>query len=187
MFRNPKENRVDNRAATGQAPQPASSPMAHPFDANVTTPKPAEALTSNVSTQTPATTPPNLRAMTDKDLLAREIKEGTLQGFVGNSTRLTGDTNFKGMLRIDGHVSGKVSSQDGTLIVSSSGTVEATIQVAVAQIFGTVNGDITAAERIEMGRVAKVTGNIQTPALVVEQGAVFEGTCRMTNKNSPKK
>src|SRR5215211_44160 len=37
----------------------------------------------------------------------------------------------------------------------------------------------TASKRIEMGRVAKVTGNIQTPALVIENGALFEGSCRM--------
>jgi hypothetical protein len=57
--------------------------------------------------------------------------------------------------------------------------VDANVEVAVAQIFGTVNGDITATKRIEMGRVAKVTGNIQTPALVIENGAIFEGSCRM--------
>ena len=57
--------------------------------------------------------------------------------------------------------------------------MDANVEVAVAQIYGTVNGDITASKRIEMGRVAKVTGNIQTPALVIEQGALFEGSCRM--------
>jgi cytoskeletal protein CcmA (bactofilin family) len=83
------------------------------------------------------------------------------------------------MLRVDGGLSGRVSSQDGTLIVSTNGRVDANVEVAIAQIFGTVNGDITATKRIEMGRVAKVTGNIQTPALVIENGAVFEGSCRM--------
>ncbi len=83
------------------------------------------------------------------------------------------------MLRVDGHLSGRVSSQDGTLIVSTNGQVDANVEVAIAQIFGTVNGDIIATKRIEMGRVAKVTGNIQTPALVIENGALFEGSCRM--------
>src|ERR671932_506233 len=83
------------------------------------------------------------------------------------------------MLRVDGALSGRVSSQDGTLIISNNGQVDANVEVAVAQIFGTVNGDIVASKRIEMGRVAKVTGNIQTPALVIENGAVFEGSCRM--------
>jgi cytoskeletal protein CcmA (bactofilin family) len=119
------------------------------------------------------------RAVTESESLARDIKEGTLSGFVGNGTTLTGEANFKGMLRVDGHLSGRVSSTDGTLIVSTNGQVDANVEVAVAQIFGTVNGDIIATKRIEMGRVAKVTGNIQTPALVIENGALFEGSCRM--------
>ncbi len=120
------------------------------------------------------------RASTESETLAREIKEGTLSGFVGNGTVLTGEANFKGMLRVDGHLSGRVSSQDGTLIVSTGGQVDADIDVSIATINGTVNGDITASKRIELGRVAKVTGNIHTPALVIESGAIFEGSCRMT-------
>ncbi|HEX8852017.1 MAG TPA: polymer-forming cytoskeletal protein [Pyrinomonadaceae bacterium] len=125
------------------------------------------------------TSPNASRAVTESESLARDIKEGTLSGFVGNGTTLTGEANFKGMLRVDGHLSGRVSSTDGTLIVSTNGQVDANVEVAVAQIFGTVNGDIIATKRIEMGRVAKVTGNIQTPALVIENGALFEGSCRM--------
>jgi cytoskeletal protein CcmA (bactofilin family) len=119
------------------------------------------------------------KAYTESDALARDIKEGTLTGFVGNGTNMTGEANFKGMLRVDGHLSGRVSSQDGTLIVSTGGQVDANVEVSVAQIYGTVNGDVVASKRIELGRVAKVTGNIQTPALVIEQGAIFEGSCRM--------
>jgi cytoskeletal protein CcmA (bactofilin family) len=134
---------------------------------------PTEAYQQQVYTQTTS------RAVTESESLARDIKEGTLTGFVGNGTTLTGEANFKGMLRVDGTLSGRVSSDDGTLIVSTNGRVEANVEVAVAQIYGTVNGDITASKRIEMGRVAKVTGNIQTPALVIENGAIFEGSCRM--------
>src|ERR687890_626847 len=115
---------------------------------------------------------------------SRDIKEGTLTGFVGNGTTLTGEANFKGMLRVDGGLSGRVSSQDGTLIVSTNGRVDANVEVAIAQIYGTVNGDITASKRIEMGRVAKVTGNIQTPALIIENGALFEGSCRMVQSKA---
>ena len=42
-----------------------------------------------------------------------------------------------------------------------------------------MNGDIIAGQRIELGPAAKVSGNIQTPSLVIEQGAVFEGSCKM--------
>jgi cytoskeletal protein CcmA (bactofilin family) len=125
------------------------------------------------------TQPTTTRAVSESESLARDIKEGTLSGFVGNGTTLTGEANFKGMLRVDGHLSGRVSSQDGTLIVSTGGQVDADVEVSVAQIYGTVVGNITATKRIELGRVATVTGDIQTPALVIEQGAVFEGSCRM--------
>lgn len=125
------------------------------------------------------------RPMTETESLARDIKEGALSGFVGGGTTMSGELAFKAMLRVDGHLSGRVSSADGTLIVSAGGQVDADIDVAIAQINGTVNGDVIASKRIELGRVAKVTGNIQTPALVVEQGAVFEGNCRMTHLQAP--
>lgn len=120
------------------------------------------------------------RALSESEALARDIKEGVMSGFVGGSTVLTGEANFKGMLRVDGHLSGRVTSEKGTLIVSSGGRVDADISVANAKINGVVNGDITATERIEFGRSAQVRGNIQTPTLVIEQGAIFEGGCRMT-------
>ena len=119
------------------------------------------------------------RAMTESESLARDIKEGTLSGFVGGGTVVTGEANFKAMMRVDGHLSGRVSSSSGTLIVGANGKVDANIEVAVAVIHGTINGDIIATQRLELGRAAKVNGNIQTPSLIIEQGAVFEGSCKM--------
>jgi cytoskeletal protein CcmA (bactofilin family) len=119
------------------------------------------------------------RAMTESETLAKDIKEGTLSGFVGGGTVVTGEANFKAMMRVDGHLSGRVSSSSGTLIVGANGKVDANIEVAVAVIHGTINGDIIATQRLELGRAAKVNGNIQTPSLIIEQGAVFEGTCKM--------
>lgn len=125
------------------------------------------------ATSTPA------RAMTESETLAKDIKEGTLSGFVGGGTVVTGEANFKAMMRVDGHLSGRVSSTSGTLIVGANGKVDANIEVAVAVIHGTINGDIIATQRLELGRAAKVNGNIQTPSLIIEQGAMFEGSCKM--------
>jgi len=83
------------------------------------------------------------------------------------------------MLRVDGRFSGRITSGTGTLIVGAGGQVDANVEFSVAQIHGVVNGDIIAGQRIELGRAAKVSGNIQTPSLVIEQGAVFEGSCKM--------
>lgn len=120
------------------------------------------------------------KALTESETIAREIKDGSLSGFVGSGTVITGEASFKSMLRVDGRFSGRINSTGGTLIVGSGGQVDANIEVSVATIHGIVNGDITASDRIELGRAAKLTGNITTPSLMIEQGAVFEGSCKMT-------
>ena len=116
---------------------------------------------------------------TDSENIARDIKEGKLSGFVGHGTSLTGDTTFQMMLRVDGHLTGTVTSEGGTLMVGNNGQLDANIAVGIAQVNGTVNGDIVATEKIQLGRTARVVGNVSTPKLIIEDGAVFEGGCTM--------
>ena len=100
-------------------------------------------------------------------------------GFVGDVVNFTGEVQFKSMLRIDGHFSGNVTSQNGTLIVSTGAEVtKAVIKVAVAKINGTVEGDILASKELVLGRTANVKGQVAAPALVVEEGAQLNGRCR---------
>ena len=135
---------------------------------------------SNYYQYTSETQPSSTRAISESESMARDIKEGRLSGFVGNGTVLTGETNFQAMLRVDGHLTGRVTSENGTLIIGATGKVDANIAVAAALINGMVNGDIIATEKIELGRTARVAGNIQTPRLVIEDGAILEGSCSMT-------
>ena len=100
-------------------------------------------------------------------------------GFVGDVVNFTGEVCFKSMLRIDGHFSGNVTSQNGTLIISTGAQVtKAVIKVAVARINGTVEGDILASEQLVLGRTANVKGMLTAPALIVEEGAQLNGCCR---------
>ena len=164
--KNPEVNRQPAPAAARPA-QPSAPPVAR---------------VETASTAHPDTAPN--RALTESEALARDIRDGNLNGFVGTTTVLNGDAVFNGMLRIDGRLKGRIKSDKGTLIVSAGGFVEASIAVATAKINGTVQGDIVATEKIEFGRTAQVRGNIKTPALVIERGAVFEGSCRM-EKSAP--
>lgn len=118
-------------------------------------------------------------AISESDSMARDIKEGRLSGFVGHGTTLTGETEFHAMLRVDGHLIGTVASESGTLIIGTNGQVDANIAVAAAMINGTVNGDIVASEKLQLGRTARVMGNIHSPRLIVEEGAILEGSCSM--------
>ncbi len=150
-------------------------------------PQAAETTSFRSANETTSTSPASSahnRAFSESESMARDIKEGRLSGFVGSGTTLTGETSFKAMLRVDGHLTGRVISESGTLIVGTSGLVDANVGVAAAVIHGTVNGDIIATERIELGRTAKVSGNIQTPSLMMEQGAILEGNCSMIKQKA---
>jgi cytoskeletal protein CcmA (bactofilin family) len=95
-----------------------------------------------------------------------------------------GEFRFEGgALRIDCYVSGLVRSQTGTLVVSETGEVDTDLFVPVAIIDGLVRGDIKATERVEIGSSAKVIGNIETPLLRIEPGAVFEGHCHFVESS----
>jgi cytoskeletal protein CcmA (bactofilin family) len=137
--------------------------------------------------QTPTHTSTTTPAVSESEALARDIKDEVLKGFFSKGATITGEITFSGTLRVDGRLSGLIISEDGTLIVSTGGQVDADIEVAAAVIRGTVNGDITAARQLEIHRSARVTGDIQTPTLLIEQGAVFEGSCRMSGQESSKR
>ena len=120
-------------------------------------------------------------AFSESERMARDIKEGRLSGFVGGGTVLTGETTFDSMLRVDGHLKGRVTSAEGTLIIGATGQVDADISVGSAQINGAVNGDIATSGKLTLGRSARVVGNISAARLIMEDGAVLEGNCSMVN------
>ena len=91
----------------------------------------------------------------------------------------SGDVSFRDMVRVNGHIAGTVYSQKGTLIVDVSAIVAANVEVGVAIVNGTVNGDIVAHERVEIGPSAKIYGNIWTRSIEIKNGAIFEGLCTM--------
>jgi len=110
----------------------------------------------------------------------RKAKTDAVSGFLGTQTEFTGKLSFSGVVHLDGNFTGQIISR-GTLVVGSESVVNAEIHSNVLKIAGEVHGDLTATEKIELYPPAKVYGNIRTPSLVVEEGVIFEGTCRMSS------
>jgi cytoskeletal protein CcmA (bactofilin family) len=100
------------------------------------------------------------------------------RSFLGEP-EFSGEVSFRDMVRVNGYIAGTVYSQKGTLIVDTSARVDAHVDVAVAIISGTVNGDIVGHERVEIGPNAKIYGNIWTRSIEIKNGAIFEGICTM--------
>ena len=108
---------------------------------------------------------------------------GDLNGFLDAGSHIQGELHFDDTFRVDGKLTGRAVSQ-GDLVVGENGVVEADIEVGSIFVSGTVKGTIKASERIEIAAGGKVIADLDTPALVVEDGALLEGNCRMSRGES---
>jgi cytoskeletal protein CcmA (bactofilin family) len=84
---------------------------------------------------------------------------------------------------LNGTFSGEIASSD-TLIIGDKAVVNADIRAGHVLVSGQVVGNVRATERIELKRTARVYGDVEAPVVVVEEGVLFEGHCRMA-KPSP--
>ena len=97
---------------------------------------------------------------------------------VGMGSHFEGKMTFEGVVRVDGSFEGEIVSDD-TLIIGEAAEVRASLDVATVVIYGTVYGNIRATNCVELHGPGRLVGNIISPSLVVERGAVFDGNCRM--------
>ena len=97
---------------------------------------------------------------------------------IGKDTTITGTLDIKGALRVDGVVKGKIICSD-CVTVGATGTVEADIEANTAVIAGKMVGNVHTSDKIELQAKCEMEGDIKTKSLVIEQGAVFCGSCNM--------
>ena len=87
-------------------------------------------------------------------------------------------------LHINGHFEGRLETK-GDLLIGVNATVRANIVGERITISGNVNGDVTALSEIRLTETAKVAGDIRTPNLIIDRGAVFHGMSRMLSSSDP--
>ena len=110
-------------------------------------------------------------------------KSGDLNGFLDRGSSFKGELEFEDTMRIDGKFNGKITSKN-ELIVGESAHIDGDIHVGRIAISGTVVGKIRADIRVEIHRNGKVYSDIDTPALIIEEGAIFQGNCVMGDKGA---
>jgi cytoskeletal protein CcmA (bactofilin family) len=97
---------------------------------------------------------------------------------IARPSKIEGRISGSGEIFVNGLVNGTIDAT-GTVNVAEQGRVEATIHGKMVTIAGTVTGDITADERIELGASARVDGNITAPRILIRDGATFKGQVNM--------
>jgi len=104
--------------------------------------------------------------------------QGDLNGFLDAGSHMKGDLHFEDTFRVDGKLSGKVVS-NGDLVVGERGEVAGEIQVGRVFVSGVLRGSVKASKRVEVTAGGQLRADIETPSLVIEDGAFFEGRCSM--------
>ena len=110
---------------------------------------------------------------------------GEIHALLGRGTSFEGTLSFEGRVRIDGRLRGKVFS-DGILILGDGAEVEAEIEVGTLIVRGgTLRGNVTARQLIEIHAEGAVHGDITAPQIDIDKGCVFEGRCTMARPPEP--
>ena len=102
---------------------------------------------------------------------------------IGASLTITGEVTSQEDMTIHGRVNGKISMQGGSLLIAERANVEAEAQVSRVTIHGTFAGDVAALERVELTTTANVSGTLIAPAVVLQDGAVFNGMIEVNGKS----
>lgn len=111
--------------------------------------------------------------------LVKDNNSDNVSGLLGKGMEVTGDIVFTDRLQVEGRIVGKLISEKGTLIIGETGRVEAQVEVSVCVIHGTLQGNVDARSRVEIRKTSRVNGDLTTPVMLIEEGAIFNGTIGM--------
>ena len=106
------------------------------------------------------------------------VRASDVHTLLGKGSEFEGKLSFEGQVRIDGKYSGHIATKD-TLVIGEGAKVNAEIQAGTVIVNGQVEGNIRATVMVELHPPARVKGSIEAPALSIDKGVIFEGTCKM--------
>jgi len=107
-------------------------------------------------------------------------KNTGIMAFIDEGSEIEGKYSFTGTgtVLLNGRFHGEIVTTDA-LVVGEKAMVNATIQAESVVIMGEVVGNVRASSRIELKGAARVFGNLEAPVVILEEGVLFEGQCRM--------
>ena len=117
--------------------------------------------------------------------MLQKKEELPIKAYLGADALFKGTLSFEGTVRIDGKFEGVVSTKD-TLVIGETGNMQADIEVGTLVCKGNLNGTVVASKKVEMHPTSRITGNVETPALSIQLGAVLDGHLNMTGRESEK-
>ena len=105
-------------------------------------------------------------------------QDGITTTVISPGSKLDGNFRCSENVRFDGHISGDLSCEK-KLVMGLDGRVEGAVKAREAVIMGKVIGNITVAGSLHLDKHAVVHGNIVAGVLSIEDGAVYDGICKV--------
>ena len=94
---------------------------------------------------------------------------------IGKSVQIRGEVKGSEDLLVDGLVEGTITLSDSRLTIGANARVQANVSARDIVILGTLNGNISAAGRVELRAGCRVTGDLKAARLAIEENAIFSG------------
>ncbi len=113
--------------------------------------------------------------MAGKELNSKDLN------LIGVGTTIEGKIRSQGSLRIDGKLIGEVAVSEN-IAIGMTGEVEGNVTARNITVGGKVRGNIHAGEKLVFEGKATIRGDVRAAKIVVDEGATFDGNCRMTDQ-----
>jgi len=113
--------------------------------------------------------------------MAKIYNENETNGIniIGIGTKITGDVNSNGDIRVDGSLSGKLITK-GKVVIGETGKVKGEINCKNSDVEGSIEGKIIVAQLLSLKSKARINGDIIAGKLAIEPGCQFSGNCDMS-------
>ncbi len=108
--------------------------------------------------------------------IPHRVAESASTATIGKAVKIVGQIYTKEDLNVDGDVEGTIESTDNKVTIGTTGRVQASVKAREVVIFGQVQGNVEAVDKVDIRREAKLIGDITTARISIEDGALFKGS-----------
>ena len=113
------------------------------------------------------------------------FEKTTFDTLVGANTELKGDITSKGIIRIDGKITGNINVQ-GDLFVGDAAYIKGDITASNIHVAGSLEGNVFSSGLLKLLSTSRLIGDIQVKSFVCDEGSIFDGTCKMVESQTSK-
>ncbi len=118
----------------------------------------------------------------EKKTSGSEYEEKDITTVVADDLEIRGTIKFKTSVMLKGVFEGEIFSE-GLLVVGPTAKVTATISTKTLVSHGEITGNVTATDQVTLKNTSLHNGDVTTPNIIIENGAVFNGSCAMRAKD----